>query len=81
MADRGCGCSVGNADFKGAAKSKGTVAKFFDTEQIQPQVPVRESVPQPPEKETQTKPKTPIHPHLNITLKVKTGIFKRFVDC
>ena len=38
-------------------KTKELSAKLYDTEQIQPQIPVQEPVRQLPEKETQTKPK------------------------
>lgn len=37
-------------------------AKLYDTEQIQPQMPVQEPVRQPSEKETQTKAKIPPKP-------------------
>lgn len=43
-------------------KARELSAKIFDTEQIQPQMPVQEPVRQSPEKETQTKPKIPPKP-------------------
>jgi len=43
-------------------KTRELSAKRYDTEQIQPQMPVQEPVRQPPEKETQTKPEIPPKP-------------------
>ncbi len=43
-------------------KARELSAKLFDTEQIQPQMSVQEPVRQPPEKETQIKPKIPLGP-------------------
>ncbi len=55
-------------------------AKIFDTEQIQPQMPVQEPVRQPPEKETQTKPKIPPKPVMPAEAVAYPKLFKIYKE-
>lgn len=52
----------------------------FDTEQIQPQMSVQESVRQPPEKETQTKPKIPLKPVMPADAAAYPKLFKIYKE-
>ena len=61
-------------------KARELSAKFFDTKQIQPQVPVQESVLQPPEKETQTKPKIPPKPVMPAEAAAYPKLFKIYKE-
>ncbi len=55
-------------------------AKIFDTEQIQPQMPVQEPVRQPPEKEIQTKPKIPPKPVMPAEAAAYPKLFKIYKE-
>lgn len=55
-------------------------AKIFDSEQIQPQMPVQEPVRQSPEKETQTKPKIPLEPVMPAEATVYPKLFKIYKE-
>lgn len=61
-------------------KTRELSAKFFDTEQIQPQMPVQESVPQPLEMETQTKPKIPPKPVMSAEAAAYPKLFKIYTE-
>ena len=61
-------------------KTRELSAKLFDTEQIQPQMPVQESVPQPLEMETQTKPKIPPKPVMSAEAAAYPKLFKIYTE-
>jgi len=61
-------------------KARELSAKIFDTEQIQPQMPVQEPVRQPPEKETQTKPKIPPKPVMPAEAAAYPKLFKIYKE-
>ena len=61
---------------KALQKARELSAKRYDTEQIQPQMPVQESVRQPAEKETQTKPKIPPKPVMSAEAAAYPKLFK-----
>ncbi|MDE7178920.1 MAG: MobA/MobL family protein [Lachnospiraceae bacterium] len=55
-------------------------AKLFDTEQMQPQMPVQESIHQPAEKKTQTKPKIPPKPVMPAEAAAYQKLFKIYKE-
>ena len=55
-------------------------ARLFDTEQIQPQMPVQEHTRQPAEKETQTKPKTSSKPVMPAEVAAYPKLFKIYKE-
>ena len=57
-------------------KTREMSAKLFDTEQIQPQMPMQEPVRQPPEKETLAKPKIPPKPVMPAEAAAYPKLFK-----
>lgn len=61
-------------------KARELSAKIFDSEQIQPQMPVQEPVRQSPEKETQTKPKIPLEPVMPAEATVYPKLFKIYKE-
>lgn len=61
-------------------KARELSAKRYDTEQIQPQMPVQESVRQPAEKETQTKPKIPPKPVMSAEAAAYPKLFKIYKE-
>lgn len=61
-------------------KARELSAKFYDTGQIQPQMPVRELVCQPAEKETQTKPKIPPKPVMPAEAAAYPKLFKIYKE-
>lgn len=61
-------------------KARELSAKLFDTEQIQPQMPVQEPVRQPFEKETQTKPKIPLGPVMPAEAAAYPKLFKIYKE-
>lgn len=60
-------------------KARELSAKLFDTEQIQPQIPVQEPV-RPPEKETQIKPKIPPKPVMPAEAAAYPKLFKIYKE-
>ncbi len=61
-------------------KARELSARLFDTEPIQPQMPVQESVRQPPEKETQTKSKIPPKPIMSAEAAAYPKLFKIYKE-
>ena len=61
-------------------KARELSAKLFDIEPIQPQMPVQESVRQPPEKKTQTKPKIPPKPVMPAEAAAYPKLFKIYKE-
>ena len=61
-------------------KARELSAKLYDTEQIQPQMPVQEPVCQPAEKETQTKPKIPPKPVMPAEAAAYPKLFKIYKE-
>ncbi len=61
-------------------KARELSAKLFDTEQIQPQMPVQEPVRQPSEKEAQTKPKIPPKPIMSAEATAYPKLFKIYKE-
>ncbi|MDE7132999.1 MAG: MobA/MobL family protein [Lachnospiraceae bacterium] len=61
-------------------KARELSTKLFDTEQIQPQMPVQEPVRQPPEKETQTRPKIPPKPVMPAEASAYPKLFKIYKE-
>ena len=61
-------------------KARKLSAKIFDSEQIQPQMPVPEPVRQSPEKETQTKSKIPPKPVMPAEAAVYPKLFKIYKE-
>ncbi len=61
-------------------KSMELSAKLYDTEQIQPQMSVQETVCQPPEKETQVKPKIPPKPVMPAEAAAYPKLFKIYKE-
>ena len=61
-------------------KARELSAKLYDTEQIQPQMPVQEPVCQPAEKETQIKPKIPPKPVMPAEAAAYPKLFKIYKE-
>ncbi|MDE6312248.1 MAG: MobA/MobL family protein, partial [Lachnospiraceae bacterium] len=61
-------------------KAREMSAKLYDTEQIQPQMPVQGPVCQPAEKETQTKPKIPPKPVMPAEAAAYPKLFKIYKE-
>ena len=61
-------------------KARELSAKLFDTEQIQPQMPVQEPVRQPSEKEAQTKSKIPPNPVMPAEAALYPKLFKIYKE-
>lgn len=61
-------------------KARELSAELFNTEQIQPQMSVQEPVRQPPEKETQTKPKIPPKPVMLVEATAYPKLFKIYKE-
>ena len=61
-------------------KTRELSAKIFDTEQIEPQMPMQESVRQPPKTGTQSKPKIPPKPVMPAEATVYPKLFKIYKE-